>query len=318
MALVFTMAMPLGQAQSARLRIIGIVEVPRVFVYSNAGLVTPDKTLRIDLRRQPSPQSPITATVSAPDQIESKEYGYEIAGAVVYARDGGWSLVRTSTGATGWLAPGDSGTFHSLESLVTTGLPFLTDDWDGFVSAAPGSGRRQLVPGDPARRLVGYLVPQVETTVAYPVFERPERSAPIITRVTAKEPDVALQTSHRIPHQVLVLDRRPGWFQVAPADQAPGQMAGAWLEEAPVWGFQPLTDEAERRELATLSWGPESWSVQTLGTRQVGDALWVEVEVLSHSPCEGSRTPPTVRAHGWIPAHASSGAPTIWFYSRGC
>ena len=37
---------------------------------------------------------------------------------------------------------------------------------------------------------------------------------------------------------------------------------------------------------ATLSWGPESWSVQTLGTRQVGDVLWVEVEVLSHSPCE--------------------------------
>ena len=44
---------------------------------------------------------------------------------------------------------------------------------------------------------------------------------------------------------------------------------------------------------------------------------WLQVEVRSHSFCE-SRTPPAIRARGWVPAHDASGAPTVWFSSRGC
>ena len=232
--------------------------------------------------------------------------------------DRGWSFVETGEGVGGWLAPADAGMFHSFESLIGDGLTYLTDEWNGFVSALPGSADRERVPGDPARTLVGFLVPQVETATLHPVFERPDRSARIIRRVTTKDPDAALQTSQSIPHQVLVLDRRPGWFRVAAADQSLGQMEGAWLEEAPAWRFQAVTDEAERRTLADRAWGLQDWNVRTVGTRQVDDALWIEVEVLSHSFCEDPVRPPVVRARGWIPAHAPSGLPNIWFYSRGC
>jgi hypothetical protein len=319
-ALLCTTVAIFGRAQTAPLRTIGLVEVPRLFnLYSPDGhRIAPAKNFGIELRTRPALDSPIAARIVAPDQLKAKEYGYEELGAVVYARDRNWSFVETSKGVAGWLAPADAGAFHSLESLITDGLTYLTDDWNGFVSESPDSARRVRVPGDPARTLVGFLVPQVKTATSHPVFARPDRSARVIRRVTTKDPDAALQTSHSIPHQVLVLDRRPGWFRVAPADQHLGQMEGAWLEEAPIWRFHAVTDEAEQRTLADRAWGPEDWNVRTLGTRRVGDALWIEVEVLSHSFCEDPRKPPVVRARGWIPAHAPSGLPNIWFYSRGC
>ncbi len=51
--------------------------------------------------------------------------------------------------------------------------------------------------------------------------------------------------------------------------------------------------------------------------RGVGDDLWIDIEVVSDSSCQATVTP-TVRARGWIPAHAPSGDTTVWFYSRGC
>ena len=117
---------------------------------------------------------------------------------MVYARDWGWSFVETGEGVGGWLAPADAGMFHSFESLIGDGLTYLTDEWNGFVSALPGSADRERVPGDPARTLVGFLVPQVETATLHPVFERPDRSARIIRRVTTKDPDAALRTSQSI------------------------------------------------------------------------------------------------------------------------
>jgi hypothetical protein len=53
-----------------------------------------------------------------------------------------------------------------------------------------------------------------------------------------------------------------------------------------------------------------------LGTQRVGDALWVQIEILDHSFCVG-RTP-IARKRGWIPAHAPSGELNIWYPSRGC
>ena len=319
-ALLCTTVAIIGGAQTASRRTIGLVEVPRLFnLYSPDGNpIAPASNPVIELRTRPALDSPIAATVDAPEQLKAKEYGYEELGALVYARDRGWSLVETSEGVGGWLAPADAGVFHTFESLISDGLTYLTDEWNGFVSASPDSAVRERVPGEPARTLVGFLVPQGETATLHPVFERPDRSARVIRRVTTREPDAALQTSQSIPHQVLVLDRRPGWFRVAPADQSLGQMEDAWLEEAPVWRFQAVTDEATRRILANRAWGTEDWNVRVVGTRQLADALWIEVEVLSHSVCEDPGRRPVVRARGWIPAHAPSGLPNIWFYSRGC
>jgi hypothetical protein len=307
-----------GAPQTTPFRAVGIVEIPRLFAdTSSGGLTAADRNLRLELRQRPGPESPLAATISSPDQLESREYAYELAGAVVYARERGWNLVRAVDGVAGWLAPREAGAFHSLESLITAGLPYLTDDWDGLISEAPESQIRRRVPDDPARRLIGFLVPQAETSTPYLMFERPDRSSKVIGEVTAKNLETTLQTTHDIPRRVLVLDRQQGWFQVVLTDLSPRRAARVWIEELPVWRFQPVDDEAQRRQLATRAWGPESWSVQTRSTRRLGDALWVEVEILSHSLCEDPE-PPTVRARGWIRAQAASGAPAIWFYSRGC
>jgi hypothetical protein len=319
-ALLCTTVAIFGRAQTAPLRIVGLVEVPRLFNrYSPEGKpIPPAKDISIKLRTRPALDSPIAATIVAPDQLNAKEHRYDERGAVVYARDRNWSLVETSKGVTGWLAPADAGAFHSFESLIRDyKRGYLTGDWNGFVSESPDGARRVRVPGDPARTLVGFLVPQPRTATVQPVFARPDRSARVIRRVTTKNLD-ALQTTGSIPHQVLVLERRPGWYRVAPANQSLGQMEGAWLEEASAWRFHAVTDDVERGKLAERAWGPEKWRTRTVGTRRVGDALWFEVEVLSHSFCEDPRRPAVVRARGWIPAHAPSGLPNIWFYSRGC
>jgi hypothetical protein len=210
-------------------------------------------------------------------------------------------------------------TINRVSSTVQTNgsmfrMAIMPDVGQGITAAHFSRTRR---PGDPARTLVGFLVPQPRTATVQPVFARPDRSARVIRRVTTKNLD-ALQTTGSIPHQVLVLERRPGWYRVAPANQSLGQMEGAWLEEASAWRFHAVTDDVERGKLAERAWGPEKWRTRTVGTRRVGDALWFEVEVLSHSFCEDPRRPAVVRARGWIPAHAPSGLPNIWFYSRGC
>lgn len=60
-------------------------------------------------------------------------------------------------------------------------------------------------------------------------------------------------------------------------------------------------------------------SVRVLEVRQVGAAQWINVEVLDYSPCTVPvGREPQVMARGWMPAHAESGEPTVWFSSRGC
>ena len=62
-------------------------------------------------------------------------------------------------------------------------------------------------------------------------------------------------------------------------------------------------------------YGYEDVRVKRLQT--VDGKVWVDVEVISHTICE-SNEPPTIKAHGWIPAHDNIGAPTVWFAARGC
>ena len=53
--------------------------------------------------------------------------------------------------------------------------------------------------------------------------------------------------------------------------------------------------------------------------RRLGDRLWLNVEVLSHSLCDaGAKGPPETIARGWLSAHSDSGDPAVWFSSRGC
>ncbi len=57
-------------------------------------------------------------------------------------------------------------------------------------------------------------------------------------------------------------------------------------------------------------------SARVLDARQVGDAIWLHLEVHDRSPCESS-TDPVVLATGWVPLWTNA-RPTVWYYSRGC
>jgi hypothetical protein len=127
----------------------------------------------------------------------------------------------------------------------------------------------------------------------------------------------------------VVLEQRGRWFKVRLADGA------AWLHASPRAeylslerlledGLTYLTDHWDGR----LAKAPDTPSLEVPGpkaeraVRVIGfqdhrGQLWVDVAVLSHSPCTSSEEP-RVDARGWLPAHAVSGEPTIWFYSRGC
>jgi hypothetical protein len=190
--------------------VLGIVEIPEMFhVDPDKGVYAPIAALTLYTR--PDSDSKVMAVISSPEAIDDAEYGYEEAGALVYGRDRGYFLIRTSRGA-GWLSPHDAGDFHALETLLASELTSLTDAWDGFVSASPGSATRTRVP-----------------------------------------------------------QRRP--------------------------------------------YGGED--VRIKQRRTIGGRLWLDIEVISHSICESDK-PPAVKARGWVRAHDATGAPTVWFASRGC
>ena len=190
--------------------VLGIVEIPEIFfVDPNTGGYAPRAALTLYTR--PDSDSKVAADISSPEAIDDAEHGYEEKGALVYGRERGYFLIRTARGV-GWLSPHNAGSFHPFETLITkSGLPYLTDAWDGFVSASPGSAKRTRVP----QRLHG------------------------------------------------------------------------------------------------------SKDVRVKALRTVEGKLWVEIEMISHSYCE-SEKPPTIQARGWITAHDETGAPTVWFPSRGC
>lgn len=130
--------------------VLGIVEIPEVFfVDPISGQFAPRAALALYTR--PDSESKVLAHISSPTAIDDAEYGYEQAGALVYSREGGYFLIRTSRGV-GWLSPHNAGSFHPLETLIIASLTYLTDAWDGFVSVSPGSANRARVP---RRRLRG-------------------------------------------------------------------------------------------------------------------------------------------------------------------
>ena len=193
--------------------VLGIVEIPDLFsIDPEKGGYAPRAVITIYTR--PDSGTKAVAEITSPQAIDEAEYDYEEAGALVYGRAHGYFLIRTSRGV-GWLSPEQAGSFHSLETLITSELTYLTDAWDGFVHASPGSARR--------------------------------------TRVF------------------------------------PGRSAD----------------------------GTEGKHVRVKRARSISGRLWLEVELISHNFCF-SDEPPTIKARGWIAAHDATGAPTVWFPSRGC
>jgi hypothetical protein len=130
----------------------------------------------------------------------------------------------------------------------------------------------------------------------------------------------------------LVLARRGGRFRITLPDGA------AWIEPLAGAEFHPMeTLVAENLSYLTDAWGgmvcaepgqsgtcrkidagggPEP-GVTVLGHREIAGRLWFQIELPSSETC-GEPVPAIPHTSGWISGHDNNGAPTIWFYSRGC
>ena len=280
------------------------------------------------------------------------EYEYEAPAAIVLRQQGQWFELRLSEG-TGWVHASPRARYIPLRDLLLEGLTYLTDEWDGRLASVPGGPDRVPVPADPLRNMVGYVegtvrrvrvvlqpgqsvdsvrtryrssamcsragpngtrILTVETGTAHPLFTTPDRQSPPVAEVESNRCDLVLQTAGQC--RVPVFEHRAGWYQVARANPEWRKAERLWLAAAD-WRFHPVSDPAERERLARQSYGRETLSARVLAYREIAGVPWVEVEVLSHSLCEGMEEP-SVRARGWIPAHAPSTEPNIWFSSRGC
>lgn len=73
---------------------------------------------------------------------------------------------------------------------------------------------------------------------AQPADHRLDRGAPVVTRFEAHRPDTAIRTTPgRIPLQVFVFQRSPGWFQVALLGESWRDEPRVWIGDGPVWGI---------------------------------------------------------------------------------
>ena len=123
--------------------VLGIVEIPEMFFLDDEkGVYAPRAALT--LYTLPDSASKPLAVISSPEAIDEAKFNSEQAGALVYGRERGYFLIRTSRGV-GWLSPHNAGSFHPLETLLARDLTYLTDAWDGFVSASPRSAHRTRV-----------------------------------------------------------------------------------------------------------------------------------------------------------------------------
>lgn len=139
----------------------------------------------------------------------------------------------------------------------------------------------------------------------------------------------------------VVYEQRPGWYAISLREQS---LTRGWVRAADAGEFLPLARLLPNR-LAYLNahWDGHLWSqpaggqrtaqvsrlveghapdasdehaVNILEARSIGDGLWLHVETLEHSPCNGGT--PNVVDRGWIPAYAASGELVAGYYSRGC
>jgi hypothetical protein len=248
--------------------------------------------------------------------LPTEEYEYEAPAAIVLEARGRWFRVRLADGSA-WVRASDRNRYLPLRELLgNDALTHFTDDWDGTLKRAPGAPESVRLPIDERRRIVGYLEP-LPPRARIELFDAPDKASQVRGWVTTDDVGLDLTSFNSDRTNVVpVFSRRPGWFEVAFADTGWRDQKRAWLPDGPAWRFRAVDDEVEAERLISKAWGPQDRGVRVLGFRTIGDAIWIEVEVLDESGC-GVAIPSTI-AKGWVPAHAASGAVTIWFSSRGC
>lgn len=155
-----------------------------------------------------------------------------------------------------------------------------------------------------------------------------------IHRGSQREQLPTLEYDYEMP-AAIVLEQRNGWFRVRLAK------GSAWIKAGITDRFLPLSDLFEEfigttmidkaftgRLLSApgvLATGANAMtvkplqSVQVIELREVDGESFVKIELMSHALCTAAvNGPPEVLATGWLPMHAPTGEPTLWFTTRGC
>jgi hypothetical protein len=145
----------------------------------------------------------------------------------------------------------------------------------------------------------------------------------------------SLESGYEIP-AAIVFERRGRWFRIRL------KTGSAWIQHAAPEDFQSYPDMLRKHLPFTLQgWDgtlratpgvsgkvtplSSGWkalldrqlSVEYLGSRRVGNELWVHICLAKNAPCDFTYEGVT-DVDGWIPAYQSNGSPALWFSSRGC
>ncbi len=194
-------------------------------------------------------------------------------------------------------------------------------------------------PGDPHARLIGLLelpdllaapdrTPAAEArTLA--VFDAPDEATARAAPLRSADEVMTREVGYEQPAAV-VRAQRPGWYRLALRD------GDGWVRAADAGAFHPVAAAlVDRLGYLTPHWDGWVWPDPGAGhpqlaprvadaeqpatvraTAQIGDTLWLQVEVLERSPCADGTS--RVVITGWVPAYTPDGELTAWFYSRGC
>ena len=176
------------------------------------------------------------------------------------------------------------------------------------VVLAPGQDPEEIrrrynvtyMPSEPGPN--GTRVLYFDKGVPVRAFERPDRAAPPVASFQTDVTPRVLRAASANPPEVAVFERRSGWLQVALLRDRWKVEPRAWIEETAAWRFHALDTEAERNEVEHKVFGREEPSVRLVGSREVAGALWLQLEMMSHTIYE-SDEPPRVIATGWVQAH---------------
>jgi hypothetical protein len=136
--------------------------------------------------------------------------------------------------------------------------------------------------------------------------------------------------------KAVVFERAGSWYRIA-------LMKGSgWIERRNPEAFMAYPESFATDSLATYlreGWdgnvwaepgepagraAPREWQahrneeipVQVLGSRVVRRAAWIQIRFLAESCGTSLGNLPALA--GWVPAHRTSRATSVWFYSRGC
>ena len=151
----------------------------------------------------------------------------------------------------------------------------------------------------------------------------------------AKEEVPTLESGYEIP-AAIVFERRGQWFRIRLKD------GSAWIRHTDEKDFLPYPEVLRDNLAHTMqSWDgtlratpgvsgrvtplSPAWKALTdrqlsfeyLGSRRVGNDLWLHIRLAAKAACDQVYEG-TTDVEGWIPAYHTDRTPLAWFSSRGC